>query len=300
MSDAAEGLSQTYLTLRVNDVSSIPAEPDPALLHHHRWGFWTSLRELWAGAGRSSTPLRSETSGPTTRRRRSGSPGPCSRPWRRWSSWSSSSSGSRRSRLATSRMRCSPTSASCPGSTSPLPCRRVRTPFWPTRPSSLRCTFRGSASRSPSCWRLRSTRSWPARCWCCSSSSTTSRRTSSPCGCPFSFSSRSRSPPEWSWAPRALLVHVRDLVQVLPVVVSLGLFATPVIWPFSKLPVDVQAVYSFFNPLGPVIDNIRRTVLLGMPPAWGLLGIVSAGALCYLIGGYSLFKRLESDVADIA
>jgi hypothetical protein len=31
-----------------------------------------------------------------------------------------------------------------------------------------------------------------------------------------------------------------------------------------------------------------------------LLGIATIGAICYLIGGYSLFKRLESDVADIA
>jgi ABC-2 type transport system permease protein/lipopolysaccharide transport system permease protein len=101
-------------------------------------------------------------------------------------------------------------------------------------------------------------------------------------------------------AASASLVHVRDLVQVLPVVVSLGMFATPVIWPFSKLPVKVQAVYSFFNPLGPVIDNVRRTVLLGLQPTWGLLGIASMGALIYLFGGYTLFKHLEADVADIA
>jgi ABC-type polysaccharide/polyol phosphate export permease len=99
-------------------------------------------------------------------------------------------------------------------------------------------------------------------------------------------------------AASALLVHVRDLVQVLPVVVSLGLFATPVIWPFSR--VKFQALYSVFNPLGPVIDNIRRTVLLGEQPTWGLLGIAAASALCFLIGGYAIFKRLEGELADIA
>jgi ABC-2 type transport system permease protein/lipopolysaccharide transport system permease protein len=101
-------------------------------------------------------------------------------------------------------------------------------------------------------------------------------------------------------AASALLVHVRDLVQVIPVVVSLGLFATPVIWPFSKLPLRFQVVYSFFNPIGPVIDNIRRTFLFGESPAWGLLAIATAGALVYLVVGFWTFRRLEADLADIA
>jgi ABC-2 type transport system permease protein/lipopolysaccharide transport system permease protein len=98
----------------------------------------------------------------------------------------------------------------------------------------------------------------------------------------------------------ALLVHVRDLVQVLPVIVSLGLFATPVIWPFSRISHGFQALYSVFNPLGPIIDNIRRTVLFGQSPTWGLLGIATASALVYLVGGYAIFKRLEAELADIA
>jgi ABC-2 type transport system permease protein/lipopolysaccharide transport system permease protein len=101
-------------------------------------------------------------------------------------------------------------------------------------------------------------------------------------------------------AASALLVHVRDLVQLLPVIVSLGLFATPVIWPFDKISPGFQALYSVFNPLGPVIDNIRRTVLHGQAPTWGLLGIATASALAYLVGGYAIFKRLEAELADIA
>lgn len=98
----------------------------------------------------------------------------------------------------------------------------------------------------------------------------------------------------------ALLVHVRDLVQVVGVVVSLGMFASPVIWPFAKLPAEFRVPYSFLNPIGPVIDNIRRTFLYGLAPDWKLLGIGAAGALTYLVVGYWTFRRLEADVADIA
>jgi len=98
----------------------------------------------------------------------------------------------------------------------------------------------------------------------------------------------------------ALVVHIRDLVQVIGLLTQLGLLATPVIWPFSKVPSAWQPVYGFFNPLGPVIDNVRRTMLLGHSPHWSVLGVAAVGALFYLVGGYALFKRLEVNFADIA
>lgn len=98
----------------------------------------------------------------------------------------------------------------------------------------------------------------------------------------------------------ALLVHVRDLVQVMPLVVQIGLFANPVIWPFSRVPAYLRPVYSLFDPLAPVIDGLRRTMLLGESPDWSLTGLAALGALGYLLVGYAVFKYLEADLADIA
>jgi homopolymeric O-antigen transport system permease protein len=97
-----------------------------------------------------------------------------------------------------------------------------------------------------------------------------------------------------------LIIQMRDLAQVLPVITSLGLFATPVVWPFSYLHGWQQQIYSFFNPLGPVIDNARRTMLAGNAPKWDTLIIGAIGALFYLAVGYRLFKRFEVNFADIA
>jgi ABC-type polysaccharide/polyol phosphate export permease len=126
------------------------------------------------------------------------------------------------------------------------------------------------------------------------------------------------------------VIQMRDLVQVLPLVTTLGLFATPVIWPFSDIPtafhvsggkhlprlfehgqlvhahwvggftVNLQMVYGFFNPLGPVIAGARTTMLIGHAPQWNITGIAALGALCYLALGYRIFKRLEEHFADIA
>jgi len=107
----------------------------------------------------------------------------------------------------------------------------------------------------------------------------------------------------------SLVVYVRDLSQVSSIITSLGLFATPVIWPFGKLSsvtwgplhhADMRPYYSFFNPLGPVIDSFRRTFLQGLSPDWPLLGIAAVSAFLYFIIGYSLFKRLEVGFADIS
>ena len=98
----------------------------------------------------------------------------------------------------------------------------------------------------------------------------------------------------------ALVVYVRDLVQVIGLLTQMGMLATPVIWPFSRVPAHWQLLYGFFNPLGPVIDDIRRTMLLGQAPHWSPLAAAAIGALCYLMGGYAIFKRLEVGFADIS
>ena len=131
-------------------------------------------------------------------------------------------------------------------------------------------------------------------------------------------------------AVASVIIQMRDLMQILPLITSLGLFATPVIWPLSKIPssyhltgghfvhhfivagkfvpghwvggitINLQMVYGFFNPLGPVIDQARRTMLLGFAPEWNLVGVGALGAMIYLTVGYRIFKRLEVNFADIA
>lgn len=98
----------------------------------------------------------------------------------------------------------------------------------------------------------------------------------------------------------ALVVYVRDLVQVVGLLTQIGMLATPVIWPFSKVPSAWQPLYGVVNPLGPVIDAVRRTMLLGYAPHWPGLAAAAVGAVAYLVGGYAVFKRLEVGFADIA
>jgi ABC-type polysaccharide/polyol phosphate export permease len=98
----------------------------------------------------------------------------------------------------------------------------------------------------------------------------------------------------------AVVIYVRDVRHALPLLVQFGLFATPVAYSIRAIGEGVRPLYAALNPLGPVIDGYRRTVLLGLAPEGGLLAIGAASSLVVLTGGYLLFKRLETGIADVA
>lgn len=97
-----------------------------------------------------------------------------------------------------------------------------------------------------------------------------------------------------------VLVYLRDLRQALPLLLQFGLFATPVAWGIDVVPPSLQVLYSVFNPLAPVIDGYRRTILFDQAPQWDLV-LPAAASTAVLLGvGYVVFKRLETGFADAA
>ena len=96
------------------------------------------------------------------------------------------------------------------------------------------------------------------------------------------------------------LVYLRDLRQLIPFFLQLGLFATPVAYSMSFVPEKFRVAYSILNPLAPVIDGYRRAVLYGQAPNWHLLIPAACSAIVMLVTGYAVFKRLETHFADYA
>lgn len=103
-------------------------------------------------------------------------------------------------------------------------------------------------------------------------------------------------------AVSAIVVYMRDLRLLLPLVVQLGLFVTPVVFSVTTVTKNttVQIIYAFVNPLVPIIDGMRRCVLFGQAPSWPMMAAGAASTLLVLLGSFWLFKRLEAGMADIA
>ncbi|MGH2728435.1 MAG: ABC transporter permease [Actinomycetota bacterium] len=95
-------------------------------------------------------------------------------------------------------------------------------------------------------------------------------------------------------------VYVRDLKHSLPLILQLGLFATPVAYGMKEIPASIRDIFGYLNPLAPVIDGYRRSVLLGLPPEWKTFLPAAGMGLLIMVVGYAIFKKLETGIADVA
>jgi lipopolysaccharide transport system permease protein len=96
----------------------------------------------------------------------------------------------------------------------------------------------------------------------------------------------------------ALNVSYRDVKYVLPLLIQLGLFVTPVIYPASFIPDRFQGLLAA-NPLTGIVVGFRDCVLLGQWPDLVLTGISLAETVVILWFGLVYFRKVERSFADI-
>jgi lipopolysaccharide transport system permease protein len=95
----------------------------------------------------------------------------------------------------------------------------------------------------------------------------------------------------------ALNVKYRDVRYVVPFLVQLWLFATPIAYPSSLLDEPWRTLYGL-NPMVGAIDGFRWSMLGAPSPGWAAaLSALSASLL--LFGGLYYFRRMEKVFADI-
>lgn len=93
-------------------------------------------------------------------------------------------------------------------------------------------------------------------------------------------------------------VRFRDVGVAMPLLLQLWMFAVPVVYPLSAVPVRLRGWYAL-NPLVGVIENFRRVMLQGIGPDFYSLGISALVAAVLLPAAYLYFKRVEATMADI-
>jgi lipopolysaccharide transport system permease protein len=95
----------------------------------------------------------------------------------------------------------------------------------------------------------------------------------------------------------ALNVQYRDVRYVIPYLVQLWLFATPVVYPSSLVPEQWRPLLGL-NPMAGVVDGFRWALLGQAAPSPLLLAGSTAVTLVVLIGGLYYFRHLEQSFAD--
>ncbi len=95
----------------------------------------------------------------------------------------------------------------------------------------------------------------------------------------------------------ALNVQYRDFQYVVPFLVQIWLFASPVVYPSSILPEPWQTL-SGLNPMAGVIAGFRWALLGTSPPSMMIL-LSAVIVVVLLVTGAFYFKRMEQYFADV-
>ena len=96
----------------------------------------------------------------------------------------------------------------------------------------------------------------------------------------------------------ALNVKYRDVRYIVPFIIQVWMFSTPIVYPSSLLPASWRTIYGL-NPMVGVVEGFRWA-LLGTNTVPGFMIAVSAtAALLILVGGAFYFRHMEKSFADI-
>lgn len=95
----------------------------------------------------------------------------------------------------------------------------------------------------------------------------------------------------------AMNVTYRDIGAIVPLVLQLGMLATPIIYPASLVP-ERWRVWLDLNPLTGLV-NAYRSALFGTPFDGRSLGITIAVACVLLVVAVVAFRRMETSFADV-
>jgi lipopolysaccharide transport system permease protein len=95
----------------------------------------------------------------------------------------------------------------------------------------------------------------------------------------------------------ALNVEYRDIRIVIPWVLQIAMYVTPVVYPLSALPERYRPIATL-NPVSGIVEAFRAT-LFGTPMPYGPLLWSVVASLLLLLSGAFYFRRVERRFADI-
>ena len=96
----------------------------------------------------------------------------------------------------------------------------------------------------------------------------------------------------------AVNVYVRDVQVIVPYVISLWQFASPVIYSAQEIPESWQAVYAL-NPMAGVLAGFRWCLLADTAPPGPEIWVSAIVAVLVFLSGVMMFLRVQRTMVDI-
>jgi lipopolysaccharide transport system permease protein len=96
----------------------------------------------------------------------------------------------------------------------------------------------------------------------------------------------------------ALNVKYRDVGNIIPFMIQIWMYASPVIYPVSMIPVKWRLLYSL-NPMVGVIEGFRWALLGKQSPDYAVMAVSATVVTALLAGGVVYFKKVERTFAVV-
>ena len=102
----------------------------------------------------------------------------------------------------------------------------------------------------------------------------------------------------WGYVLSAFNVYIRDLEQLIAIVLQFLFFLTPIAYPIQMAP-EWATRFLVLNPHYYFIDAYRQALLLGVLPNGLVLTTMTAASALFLILSRLIFLKLSQDFADL-
>lgn len=101
-----------------------------------------------------------------------------------------------------------------------------------------------------------------------------------------------------SLSASAANVYFRDIRFLIPLVLQIWMYISPVIYSVDQIPAWLSPFY-YLNPMAALIDAYRRILVYNQAPNWPYVALAALVSVLTLILSYSAFKRMERQFADL-
>lgn len=101
-----------------------------------------------------------------------------------------------------------------------------------------------------------------------------------------------------SWVLASLGVYLRDVAQIISMVVTVLMFLSPIFYPVSALPEKYQ-ILLHLNPLTLVIEQARNVLIWGKSPAPELFTVYLVISTVIAWVGFAWFQKTRKGFADV-
>ena len=97
----------------------------------------------------------------------------------------------------------------------------------------------------------------------------------------------------------AVYIQYRDVRQIVPFIVQIWMYVSPVVYPLSLVPERYRTLYAL-NPMAGIIQTFRVVLLRTGEIPWGTLGISTIVGLALFLSGTLYYRKTEHLFADVA